>query len=65
MKKLQISLNIACIVLSTILAIMCFYASNWNVDTICYTFGFLHSLFCSYLVITLNTFLRNDYIQSI
>lgn len=53
MKKLRISLNIACIVLSTILAVMCFYAGNWNIDTICYTFGFVFSFAAIWLLVHL------------
>lgn len=53
MKKLRISLNIACIVLSTILAIMCFHAGNWNEDTMCYTFGFTFSFAAIWLLVHL------------
>lgn len=53
MKKLLISLNIACIVLSTILAIMCFNAGKWNIDTVCYTFGFVFSFAAIWLLVHL------------
>lgn len=53
MKKFRIALNIACIVLSTILAVMCFYAGNWNVDTVCYTFGFVFSFAAIWLLVHL------------
>ena len=53
MKKLCISLNIACIVLSTILAIMCFNAGEWNTDTVCYTFGFVFSFVAIWLLVHL------------
>ena len=53
MKKLQISLNIACIVLSAILAIICFHADDWNEGTVCYTFGFTFSFAAIWLLVPL------------
>lgn len=53
MKKFRIALNIVCIIFTAILAIMCFSAGEWNVDTICYTFGFLFSFASIYLLVRL------------
>lgn len=53
MKKLRISLNIACIVLSTMLAIICFNTGEWNIDIVCYTFGFVFSFAAIWLLVHL------------
>lgn len=52
MKTFRITVNIACIVLSTILAIMCFTLVNDN------TFGYLFSLTSVYLLAHLIIFER-------
>lgn len=56
MKKFRIALNIVCIILTAILAVMCFYSGEWNIDTVCYTLGFLFSFASIYLLVRLINF---------